>query len=125
METEVHGACLCGGIRKMIANGIDVNDGRTLHLKISGRRSVRGARAERECNGSNSRRFASNRGSRIGFARCLSGWRILGEFVVERLPRLGCQTFGMWQNSSAPKDFTPSRNNLALSRTLLQVDENS
>jgi hypothetical protein len=31
----------------------------------------------------------------------------------------------MWQNSSAPKDFTPSRNNLALSRTLLQVDENS
>jgi hypothetical protein len=36
METEVHGACLCGEIRKMIANGIDVNDGRTLHLKISG-----------------------------------------------------------------------------------------
>ena len=35
------------------------------------------------------------------------------------------QTFGMWQNSLAPKDFTPSRNNLAVSRTLLQVDENS
>ena len=35
------------------------------------------------------------------------------------------QTFGMWQNPSALRDFTPSRNNLAVSRTLLQVDENS
>jgi hypothetical protein len=34
------------------------------------------------------------------------------------------QTFGMWQNPSALRDFTPSRNNLAVSRTLLQVDEN-
>jgi hypothetical protein len=34
------------------------------------------------------------------------------------------QTFGMWQNPTALRDFTPSRNNLATSRTLLQVDEN-
>ncbi len=34
------------------------------------------------------------------------------------------QTFGMWQNPSALKNFTASRNNLATSRTLLQVDEN-
>jgi hypothetical protein len=34
------------------------------------------------------------------------------------------QTFGMWQNPPALRDFTPSRNNLAVARTLLQVDEN-
>jgi len=34
------------------------------------------------------------------------------------------QTFGMWQNPSALQNYTPSRNNLAVSRTLLQVDEN-
>ena len=34
------------------------------------------------------------------------------------------QTFGMWQNPTALRDFTPSRNNLAVARTLLQVDEN-
>lgn len=34
------------------------------------------------------------------------------------------QTFGMWQNPTALKAFTPSRNNLATSRSLLQFDEN-
>jgi hypothetical protein len=34
------------------------------------------------------------------------------------------QTFGMWQNPSNLRDFTTSRNNLAVSRTWLQVDEN-
>jgi hypothetical protein len=34
------------------------------------------------------------------------------------------QTFGMWQNPEALRDFTLSRNNLAVSRTWLQVDEN-
>jgi hypothetical protein len=34
------------------------------------------------------------------------------------------QTFGMWQNPAALRDYTLSRNNLAVSRTLLQVDEN-
>ena len=34
------------------------------------------------------------------------------------------QTFGMWQNPSTLKDFTDSRNNLAVARTLLQVDTN-
>jgi len=34
------------------------------------------------------------------------------------------QTFGMWQNPTTLRDFTPSRNNLAVARTLLQVDEN-
>lgn len=34
------------------------------------------------------------------------------------------QTFGMWQNPSALRDFTPSRNNLAVSRTAVQFDEN-
>jgi uncharacterized protein DUF1302 len=34
------------------------------------------------------------------------------------------QQFGMWQNPPALRDYTPSRNNLSVSRTLLQVDEN-
>jgi len=34
------------------------------------------------------------------------------------------QTFGMWQNPSALRQFTDSRNNLSVSRTWLQVDEN-
>ena len=34
------------------------------------------------------------------------------------------QTFGMWQNPTALRDYTTSRNNLADSRTWLQVDEN-
>jgi len=34
------------------------------------------------------------------------------------------QTFGMWQNPTTLRQYTPSRNNLAVSRTLLQVDEN-
>ena len=34
------------------------------------------------------------------------------------------QHFGMWQNPGALRDYTPSRNSLATSRTLLQVDEN-
>src|SRR5438552_7247614 len=36
----------------------------------------------------------------------------------------GSQTFGMWQNPTALKQYTKSRNNLAVSRTLLQIDEN-
>src|SRR5258708_175232 len=34
------------------------------------------------------------------------------------------QTFGMWQNPTTLRQYTKSRNNLATSRTLLQVDEN-
>jgi hypothetical protein len=34
------------------------------------------------------------------------------------------QRFGMWQNPTTLRDFTPSRNNLAVSRTWLQVDTN-
>ncbi len=34
------------------------------------------------------------------------------------------QTFGVWQNPSTLRDFTTSRNNLATSRTWLQIDEN-
>ncbi|MBV8773301.1 MAG: hypothetical protein JO166_13370 [Deltaproteobacteria bacterium] len=36
----------------------------------------------------------------------------------------GNQTFGMWQNPTALKAYTHSRNNLAVARSLLQVDEN-
>jgi len=36
----------------------------------------------------------------------------------------GSQTFGMWQNPTALKEYTPSRNNLAVARSLLQLDEN-
>ena len=36
----------------------------------------------------------------------------------------GSQTFGMWQNPTNLVAYTPSRNNLAVARTLLQVDEN-
>jgi hypothetical protein len=34
------------------------------------------------------------------------------------------QTFGMWQNPTALKNYTTSRNNLSTSRTWLQADEN-
>ena len=34
------------------------------------------------------------------------------------------QVFGMWQDPPALRDYTPSRNNLATSRTLLQLDQN-
>jgi uncharacterized protein DUF1302 len=36
----------------------------------------------------------------------------------------GSQTFGMWQNPTTLKQYTHSRNNLAVARTLLQIDEN-
>src|SRR5438309_5684475 len=36
----------------------------------------------------------------------------------------GSQTFGMWQNPTNLKAYTRSRNNLAVARLLLQVDEN-
>jgi hypothetical protein len=36
----------------------------------------------------------------------------------------GSQTFGMWQNPTNLKGYTLSRNNLAVARSLLQVDEN-
>src|SRR5713101_8312670 len=34
------------------------------------------------------------------------------------------EQFGMWQNPSALREFTPSRNSLAVARTTFQVDEN-
>src|SRR5215472_11565587 len=36
----------------------------------------------------------------------------------------GTQTFGMWQDPPALQQYTLSRNNLAVSRSLLQIDEN-
>jgi hypothetical protein len=36
----------------------------------------------------------------------------------------GSQTFGMWQNPTALRQYTPSRNNLAVARSLLQIDGN-
>jgi hypothetical protein len=45
----------------------------------------------------------------------LSGLRISG---------YASQTFGMWQNPTNLKAYTRSRNNLAVARSLLQVDEN-
>jgi hypothetical protein len=48
-----------------------------------------------------------------------SGW--LSGFHVSGY---AAQTFGMWQNPTALRQYTTSRNNLATSRTLLQVDEN-
>ena len=34
------------------------------------------------------------------------------------------EQFGMWQNPSGLRSFTPARNNLAVARTTLQLDEN-
>jgi hypothetical protein len=36
----------------------------------------------------------------------------------------GSQTFGVWQNPPALRQYTLSRNNLAVARSLLQIDEN-
>ena len=54
-------------------------------------------------------------GSASGESSLLSGLHISGYLQ---------QTFGMWQDPPALKQYTPSRNNLSTSRTLLQVDEN-
>jgi hypothetical protein len=126
MEIEVHGACLSGGIRKMIANGVDVNDGRTLHWKVSGRRSVRGARAGRECNGYSSAVLPVTGAAASGLHYVSAGGAFFENLWLSGFDVSGylSQTFGMWQNSSALKDFTASRNNLAVSCTLPQVDEN-
>jgi hypothetical protein len=47
-----------------------------------------------------------------------------GMFAGFHVSGYASQTFGMWQNPTALKDYTPSRNNLSVARTLLQVDEN-
>ena len=47
-----------------------------------------------------------------------------GIFTGLHISGYASQTFGMWQDPPALRDYTPSRNNLATSRTLLQVDEN-
>jgi len=47
-----------------------------------------------------------------------------GMFAGFHVSGYASQTFGMWQNPTALKDYTSSRNNLATARTLLQVDEN-
>jgi hypothetical protein len=54
-------------------------------------------------------------GSASGESGLLSGLHVSG---------YAQQTFGMWQNPPALRDYTPSRNNLSTSRSLLQVDEN-
>ena len=36
----------------------------------------------------------------------------------------GSQTFGMWQNPTTLRAYTPSRNNLSVARSLLQIDGN-
>jgi hypothetical protein len=48
-------------------------------------------------------------------ASWLSGLHISG---------FGSETFGMWQNPTVLRAYTPSRNNLAVARSLLQIDEN-
>jgi hypothetical protein len=47
-----------------------------------------------------------------------------GMFSDLHVSGYAAQTFGMWQNPTNLKQFTPSRNNLAVARSLLQVDEN-
>src|SRR5690242_19549013 len=47
-----------------------------------------------------------------------------GMFAGFHVSGYASQTFGMWQNPTALKDYTSSRNNLSVARTLLQVDEN-
>jgi hypothetical protein len=62
--------------------------------------------------GSPTRMLPQTQGTETGW---LSGLHVSG---------YASQTFGMWQNPSTLRDFTLSRNNLAVARSLLQVDEN-
>jgi len=47
-----------------------------------------------------------------------------GMFSGFHISGYAAQTFGMWQNPTTLREYTRSRNNLAVARTLLQLDEN-
>ncbi len=116
METEVHVGCSSGGVmRKIVALGlalaiVGLCAGKSMAGDLSaqpGGLNVTGATASVLPDGP--------AGGAAPEESWLSGLHVSG-FLS--------QTFGMWQNPSALRDFTTSRNNLATSRTWLQVDEN-
>ena len=126
METEVHGAGSSGGIKKKLALGLTL----TMVALCTGK-SMAGDLSAVPTQGVNAvgttpaalpvTRAAASVLPDVsaGGASAESAW--LGGFHVSGFLS---QTFGIWQNPSALRQFTDSRNNLSVSRTWLQVDEN-
>ena len=111
METEKHGVRSSGGLAKAIAAV-----GAVVMLLGIGTVSRAGDLSAQPSNGLNVTGAAAAQALPAGPENSwLSGLHVSG-FLS--------QTFGMWQNPTALKAFTKSRNNLATSRTWLQVDEN-
>jgi hypothetical protein len=116
METEVHVRCSSGGIRKTIgALGVALA---IIGLCAGG--SVAGDLSAQPTNnlnviGASTVSDLPQAGGAAAENSWLSGLHVSG-FLS--------QTFGMWQNPSGLRTYTTSRNNLATSRTWLQVDEN-
>ncbi|MGH7932152.1 MAG: hypothetical protein ACREQN_03185, partial [Candidatus Binataceae bacterium] len=112
MEIKVKGARLFGGMIKVLtALGLTVGVvGLCATTSLAGDASVQPA---------NNLSITNSTVSVLPQAAAENSW--LSGFHVSGFLS---QTFGMWQNPSALRDFTKSRNTLAASRTWLQVDEN-
>ncbi len=111
MRIEVRGSNILGGAARTLS--IVALVVAALGLYATG--AVAGDPSQSDTNLSMSNAAGSFLLQPAGEATWLSGLHVSG---------FAQQTFGMWQNPSALKEYTKSRNNLAVARTLLQVDEN-
>jgi hypothetical protein len=125
METEVHVGCSSGGVRKTIgALGVAL-----AIIGLCAGKSMAGdltAQPVQELNVTGITPAALPiTGSDISILPQANGASAENSWLSGlHVSGFLSQTFGMWQNPSALRDFTTSRNNLATSRTWLQVDEN-
>jgi len=118
METEMRG-CSSGGVRKKLAAlGVALAIvGLCVGQSIAGDLSALPAQGLNVTGATSS--VLPDTAGQAPAATAESGW--LSGFHVSGFLS---QTFGMWQNPSALREYTASRNSLATSRTWLQVDEN-
>jgi hypothetical protein len=118
METEMQG-CSSGGVRKkLVALGVALAIvGLCVGKSIAGDLSALPAQGLNVTGATSS--VLPDTAGQAQTATPEGGW-LQGFHVSGFLS----QTFGMWQNPSALREYTTSRNNLAVSRTWLQVDEN-
>ncbi|MGD0288321.1 MAG: DUF1302 family protein [Candidatus Binataceae bacterium] len=117
METEVHVGCSSGGVRKkIVALGVAL-----AIVGLCAGKSMAGDLTAQPTQGLNITGATASvlpetpAGGGAPENSWLSGFHVSG-FLS--------QTFGMWQNPSGLREYTTSRNDLAVSRTWLQVDEN-
>src|ERR1700733_6279098 len=126
METEMHGAFSSGGVRNRIAALglalaiVGLCAGKSMASDLSalptqGLNVTGAAPSVLPTTAPSTAVLADSSGGGAPSEGWLQGLHVSG-FLS--------QTFGMWQNPEALRDYTKSRNNLATSRTWLQVDEN-